>query len=227
MDPVPVLGGTKVVYCADRGPYQIQMVDIDGTDNTVLASRGNYERYPSASPDGQRIAFSRRVEGLVVLDLNNRIEQQIVDCDDLGEYDEIRRSSWSPDGSRIAVFGESSYATAVFVVRPSGEDLHMVVDTVFNVPVLTWSPDSESILVTKVEAEKSAGLVRVNVESGELEKLTWRSLEDGYDVWPAYSPSGKQIAFCRGTRDSTDLWIMDANGGNQKLIAENAFSPCW
>lgn len=58
-------------------------------------------------------------------------------------------------------------------------------------------------------------------------------LTDGHwDSWPAWSPDGSMIAFKRKVnKDSaTDLYVMTADGNNQKLLARNIEfqdSPAW
>lgn len=44
-----------------------------------------------------------------------------------------------------------------------------------------------------------------------------------HDTAPAWSPSGKQIAFNHGA----DLWMMTATGGNRHRIATQALTPTW
>lgn len=73
-----------------------------------------------------------------------------------------------------------------------------------------------------------------NIVSGNDKKLT---SENGDKIQPAWSPDGKQIVFCApaGLDDSakpfgTDLWIMDADGGNLKDLANlkgNESQPVW
>ncbi|HET8624408.1 MAG TPA: hypothetical protein VFM14_12670 [Gemmatimonadales bacterium] len=39
------------------------------------------------------------------------------------------------------------------------------------------------------------------------------------DINPFYSPDGRQIAFASDRRGRTEVWLMDANGGNQRQLA--------
>ncbi len=53
--------------------------------------------------------------------------------------------------------------------------------------------------------------------------------EDQDNNFPRWSPDGKRIAFLRGTR-ATKLWLMDADGGNQRALTDGSGSdrfPLW
>jgi Tol biopolymer transport system component len=52
----------------------------------------------------------------------------------------------------------------------------------------------------------------------------------GINNWPAYSPDGKQIAFCSSRDGEFDLYVMNAAGGEVKRIIKldgMQARPCW
>jgi len=54
-----------------------------------------------------------------------------------------------------------------------------------------------------------------------------RKLADGTD--PSWSPDGNRIAFTRwsGTGFISDVYVMDADGGNARLVTRNGYHPTW
>lgn len=91
---------------------------------------------------------------------------------------------------------------------------------------LSWTPDGESIVFSANRNEDwqtdpvESDIWKLDVASLGLTKLTDR---DGPDGGPAVSPDGRQIAYV-GFKDEgrayeqTELTIMDANGGNARML---------
>ncbi|WP_337169633.1 S9 family peptidase [Gemmatimonas aurantiaca] len=92
----------------------------------------------------------------------------------------------------------------------------------------TWMPDGKALLFTSLRtpdseyAWRESEIYKVDVASGAIMQLTHRK---GPDNNPVPSPDGKYIAYTG--YDSTDatwkdaaLYIMDANGGNVRVLTE-------
>jgi len=72
-------------------------------------------------------------------------------------------------------------------------------------------------------------LCTVDVESGQVATLT----TDNASHRGSFSPDGKRIAFHRTTEDE-ELWLMDADGGNARVLKAGPFvrpeydlAPTW
>lgn len=92
----------------------------------------------------------------------------------------------------------------------------------------TWMPDGKALLFTSLRTEDSeyawreSDIYKVDIASGDITALTKRK---GPDNNPVPSPDGKYIAYTG--YDSTDatwkdaaMYIMDANGGNVRVLTE-------
>ena len=55
----------------------------------------------------------------------------------------------------------------------------------------------------------------ISADGGEPKRLTD---DPASDVFPSWSPDGQQIAFMRSTVGSTEIYVMDADGGNQRSL---------
>lgn len=93
-----------------------------------------------------------------------------------------------------------------------------------------WSPDGTRFaLVGYIGSTNSTWSIHTaNPDGTNLTRLT--TSEDMHDSEPAWSPNGAQIAFTRtfwmqNNRD--ELWLMNADGGNQHYIGVEGFAAKW
>ena len=82
------------------------------------------------------------------------------------------------------------------------------------------SPNGKSIVYTKFRFGKKQSLVfdiwKLDIES-KKKKLLTSSMRSNY---PVFSPDSKKILFIAHQNSTTQLYIMDQNGGNIKQITE-------
>lgn len=71
-----------------------------------------------------------------------------------------------------------------------------------------------------MEADEDAfeEIFTFNMETGELTRLT----ENSYiDVYPSWSPDDSQIAYLTWPEETLDIYVMDADGENQRLLYDS------
>jgi hypothetical protein len=136
---------------------------------------------------------------------------------------------WSPDGQLLAFSYTPEHVSVVAVMRPDGSGLRVVSGDlgVFNASgVNNWSPDGAWLYFG---AERNnfneSHIYRANVEEGYSEQLTF----DLVTAAPALSPDGTQVAYSEWERGVgiQNLNIMDADGGNQRLLLESTLNLGW
>jgi Tol biopolymer transport system component len=216
-DPTPVVG--KIAFPSSDGG--IYLVNNDGGG----LARLTYGGFPSFSPDGTRIAFTR----------SGHVYVMEADGTGISRHPALALASgglaWSPDGTRIAFVGTRDGEDGLIIVNSDGGRTAQFVEEIPADNVTpSWSPDGGRILIGTGE-----GFHLVDVQTGSTSLLPRdpRMAEDqrhcgGY-FGPAYSPNGTTIGFAwwrvlhpdspfGGGCRPKGLFLMDADGTNVRRL---------
>jgi Tol biopolymer transport system component len=163
-------------------------------------------RYPSLSPDGDRVAFTWTG---ATQDNPDVYVQQI------GSGDPLRLTSdpgndfnpvWSPDGRWIAFLRSQSEAghSEVRLVPPLGgpdrklAEIRVRSGLLVAPPYLTWCPDGSCLIATDSPAEGTPdALFVISRETGAKRQLTHPAAPALGDVSPTVSSDGRRLVFRR------------------------------
>ena len=85
-----------------------------------------------------------------------------------------------------------------------------------------WSPRGGKVVFPS-RRSGNWELYTVNLYGSGLRNLT---RDPAFDGFPAWSPDGRKIAFVRH-RHTDGVWIMSADGSDQRMLARNGGSPAW
>ncbi len=191
-----------------------------------LTDASGVETAPSLSPDGSSIAYSSAANGssdIYVQRVGGR--NPVLVAGDPGRDEDW--PAYSPDGKQIA-FNISSGSGGIFVVGATGESVRRLTDAGSNP---AWSPNSLRIVYASEQVLDPyqrfgvSTLWTVGVDGG-----TPIRIDDGDAVQPAWSPSGKRIAFWQNVNGQRDIATIPEAGGPHVLVTNDAavdWAPVW
>jgi dipeptidyl aminopeptidase/acylaminoacyl peptidase len=153
-----------------------------------------------------RITLVSQVGAVVDIDPESGAKRVI----DLPTFDHL--VAWSPDGSRLLFSGGGHLS----VLEPDGS-VTLVEDAGFSDPSEgSWSPDGTQIVYMTDVGEKNFPLRIVNADgSGLVTRYGGDAVNGRYPTW---SPDGSSIAFVGGTFDAPELWLINADGSDPRMI---------
>ena len=152
-----------------------------------------------------------------------------------GRAGENREAAWSPDGRSIAFMSDRAGNWDIFITRPDGSNQRNLTRTEANEgsyhvnwrsPQLAWSPDGSAIVFESEGVRPE--LFIVDADGSELHRLTDDDETDDYS--PTWSPDGRMIAFVAERDGNAELYLMDAEGHDERNISMNPADdtcPAW
>lgn len=201
------------VFHDGQGHYNIYSMKRDGTDVWKLTDEVE-ARYPSLSPDGNKIVFVsnpqlKGVSNMIYLmdadGSNKTLLAQNLPCN---EY-----PSWSPDGKRIACVSADPYGNwDLYVTGLNGDNQKQLINDFSFVYGPSWYPDGSKIIFTGHSgSDQNSEIYMINADGTNLIKLT---NDSAIDLDPSFSHDGNKIIFSSTKGKFFDIYIMNADGSN-------------
>lgn len=220
---------TRIAFYSERdGNAEIYVMHADGTNVTRLTRTKADEGYPAWAPDGRTISFDSDAAGtfdIWAMDAAGGNPRRLT-----GDRARDVSATWSPDGSRIVFMsdrggGFDAYTAPVRVGSSEGVDAADVKQITHTGS--TWfpvfSPDGSTLAfhVGRDVHTMPAG-------GGDVRRLT---TDPANGMYPSWSPDGKSIAFMSWRNGKTEIFTMNADGTNQRLLVSmprgDAVDPRW
>lgn len=217
--------GRRIVFYAEQatGKSDLFVMNADGSGRRpVLQTPGAGEGAPAFSPTGDEIAYDTDRDGnfeIYVMNANGSNPHRLTDhpARDLAP-------AWSPDGAHIVFMSDRD-------ARPEFDVYRMRADGT-NVERLTegathwfpqYSPDGTKIAMHVWRD--------VHVMDAATRALTRLTVDPSNGMYPTWSPDGKRLAFMSWRSGPTEIYTMNADGTDQRLLVRmktgSALDPRW
>ena len=211
-----------------------------------LSTYPGFQGEPSFSPEGNQVAFvwdgEKRDNADIYVKLIGTSGPPLrLTTDPARDYS----PAWSPDGRYIAFLRDLANGKAAVLMVPALGGPERKVGEVSSPwhlsdipgPYLSWTPDSNSLLVSdRGSLKEPFALFLLSIETGEKRRLTSPPAQVLGDSGPASSPDGRRLAFTRAVdANLSDLYLLALSDG-LKALGEprqltfgnrGATSPTW
>jgi Tol biopolymer transport system component len=211
---------------------QLHVMGVDGSGARRLSDPNRGYSAPSWSPDGRRMAACRAETGmmeLAILELDGGKETRLGDFAGTLYFvrDEDTRSSWSPDGNRVAITIRGTGIGLVNLKRPSeAVPLWQSHERGHSYSMPAWSPDGKRIAFVS-NRDDNEEIYVIGADGSNPRRLTSNPAQD---LWPSWSPDGLKIAFASQRYGNWEIYVMDADGSNPARLTgspEKKTQPSW
>lgn len=225
----------KLIYADEPG--RIQIINADGTGQTKLTQGESIiDDDPVYSPDGSKIAFSRRSGFRTEICTMNADGTNVVTVISGAGDPETHNAqpSWSPDGTKFVFTSNRSHPGKfeIWIASADGSGLVRVTTSVQLTSEIfsadtdpAWAPDGTKIAFAS--NREGPGLTDtelyvINVDGSNPVKLTSNALDDRM---PAWSPDSQRIAFV--ISNGVGIHIINRDGTNLVPVITFSAWPAW
>ncbi len=221
-DPAPPSNKTMAFVNMEGGINHIYLMDIGndgrGIHSSRLTSTSESEDYPSWSPDGSKIAFTRGKDGSGIYIINadgNGLQR----LSPIPGYDVT--PSWSPDGSKIIytrvldpITQNVMPRTEIRIMNLDGSDDHSILGGIGFSVEPRWSVKDKIVFMGFRNGFMN--ILTMNVDGSDSKQLT----DSSNNGDPAWSIDGTKISFGsdREGGDKLNVFTMNADGSEIRQI---------
>ena len=195
--------------------------------STQLTYYAGEELFPSISPDGKILLYTRENKGNLDI-FWQRIGGSNTQNLTADSPANDTQPAFSPNGEQIA-FRSSRSGGGIFVMGATGESVRRLSDFGFTP---AWSPDGKEIafgtadFADPLAGSRASELWIVNLNGEKRQIKTAR-----FVTQPNFSPDGKRIVFySRNEKNQRDLWTISVEGGEAVQLTNDLaydWSPVW
>jgi TolB protein len=232
--------GRKITFNSMRdGKLWVAVMDADGSNQQLLVEGAA----PDWSPDGQQIAFSRpddnQIAQIWVINADGSGVRQITQ----GNTSKVG-ASWSPDGTEMVFIlpknpgSQTDPQPEIGIMNSDGTNVRIltiedrtntdgngaVCETANDANAPAWSPVDNRIAFWSGIETQYGQIWIIHSDGTASQQLTEDCSHRNSDD-PSWSPDGKQILFSTGRSGRNELWIMDADGNDEKRISDIDAGP--
>lgn len=207
--PITPLASDQLVFDSDRagGTHEIYVMKTDGTGVARLTNDASYQNWwPRVSPDRKKVLFYRAPANkpesypdasLWVMNADGSGVTQLRAKGEDG-WSMQGHGEWSPDGSKIAMFGSAGAALEIFVTDANGKNPVQYTSRGGVNTDVSWSPDGTKLLFNGCPSAATCAPANYEIYVMDATPLSAATpiTNDGLaDYDPYFSPDGTKIAW--------------------------------
>jgi TolB protein len=217
-----------IIFQSDRGGQSdLWTMRPDGSNQVRLTNDKVDDEFPTWSPNGKKIAWTRGGLGpegeLWIMNADGSGKQQITfnSFSDAG-------ASFSPDGTKLAFRSIRNGNIDVYVINIDGTGEQRLTDDPGPDRIADWSPDGTKISFTS-DRSGACAIYAMNPDGSNVQKLTSDSMRAGVAAW---SPDSSKLIFSDNfcANAESDLFVMNRDGSGVVQVTdspENELSKSW
>lgn len=164
------------------------------------------------TPTG-RIVFTCQIQGdeICIIDADGSNFRRITNTPSANGY-----ASISPDGKYVIYVGKPDQSTEILELNLETGHIEQLTDLGGNIGAPEISPDNKFILFTYRSGDQASQIWIMDRDGGHPHMLYSASGKDAHDA--TWSPDGSQVLFAMGRGETNQLYIMDNNGRDPRLV---------
>ncbi|MGB0384379.1 MAG: AAA-like domain-containing protein [Ardenticatenaceae bacterium] len=216
--------GRQIVFTSNRdGDFEIYIMERDGFNWQQLTNNEGLDHGPDWSPSGQWIVFYSDRSGKTQIYRMHPDGTDIIQLTDNGK--DNRFPTWSPDEQRVAwILEESTNTWSIYLMNVDGTNQRAITSSgSYSLGTATWSPNGRFLAYAK-------GSNQVNIYIYDFNTNSETQITTDHESEPDWSPDGSQIIYARWEPQDPQIWIMSADGTNQRRLTNSAgydTQPVW
>ncbi len=206
--------GKPDLYLRDIKHRRGTVVSLKGSSITPCWLPGQFALAASLSYEGNPSLYLLTGEGKIVKKLTRHWDIDV-------------SPTWSPDGKAVAFVSNRPGVPQIYIKNmEDGNIRRLTYEGNYNTSP-QWSPRGNHIAYCAMSQNDGTNIHVISVQGGESIQLTNNA---GNNESPTWSPDGSLIAFSSDREGRSRIYVMNANGSNQRrlLVLEGEqTSPAW